>query len=168
MNSARRSGAFEITIFDENGKLVDSTSRAGSSAYTITTKPDALQSVILTNSNKTVGGYGRLTVTLITRHGISGNDDIEIAFPKWDANAPASAAGESYLKDSKCKVVSASPSASCTVTNLAESDVVKVSDAFSRSIAAGVPAVLHIEYVRNAGSLRGVNTIKVSTLTSSG
>jgi hypothetical protein len=76
MNSARRSGAFEIAIFDENGKLVDSTSGAGSSTYRITTEPDVLQSVVLTNSNKTVGGYGRLTVTLITRHGIGGNDDV--------------------------------------------------------------------------------------------
>lgn len=91
MDSARRSGAFGVSLLDEKGQLVDSTSSAGSSIFTIMTGPDVLQSVTLSNSNKTVGGYGRLTVTLVTGHGISGDDEISIAFPKWDAASTAAA-----------------------------------------------------------------------------
>jgi hypothetical protein len=91
MDSARSSGAFGVSLFNEKGQLVDSTSSAGSSVFTITAEPDVLQSVTLSNSNKTVGGYGRLTVTLVTRHGVSGDDEISIAFPKWDAASSATA-----------------------------------------------------------------------------
>jgi hypothetical protein len=89
MDSARSSDAFGISLFNEKGQLVDSTSSAGSSVFTIMAEPDVLQSVTLSNSNKTVGGYGRLTVTLVTRHGVSGDDEISIAFPKWDAASSA-------------------------------------------------------------------------------
>jgi len=89
MDSARRSGAFGVSLFDEKGQLVDSTGSTGSSVFTIVAEPDLIQSVALSNSNKTVGGYGRLTVTLVTRHGIGGDDEISIAFPKWDAASSA-------------------------------------------------------------------------------
>ena len=89
MDSARRSGAFGVSLFDEKGQLVDSTSSSGSSVFTIMAEPDGLQSVALSNSNKTVGEYGRLTVTLVTKHGVSSDDEISIAFPKWDAASSA-------------------------------------------------------------------------------
>ena len=93
MDSARRSGAFGVSLFDEKGQLVDSTpsstSSTGSGVFTITADPDVLQSVALSNSNKIVGEYGRLTVTLVTKHGVSSDDEISIAFPKWDAASSA-------------------------------------------------------------------------------
>ena len=95
-----------------------------------------------------------MTVTLVSKHGIRGNDEVWLTFPKWDTSS-----SKSFLKDDKCTVLQTSSRAKCVV----DGDIVKVINAFafSNPVEAGVPAVLSIEAVRNAGSLRGVNSIKV-------
>lgn len=53
--------------------------------------------------------------------------------------------------------------ATCSVTTQTDQDIVQISHAFAGDIKAGKPVVFVIQEVRNAGSLKGVDSIKVQT-----
>ena len=82
-DSARRSGIFEVSVYDQTGKLIDTS--GANNQLAIKTDPDQIQQIQVSNSNKTVGGYGQLTVKLTPRHEVSVSGDIVFSFPKWDA-----------------------------------------------------------------------------------
>ena len=60
-DSALTTGKFVININDPQGTLIDS-----SKTLDLTIEPAILDTVTLVNTNKTVGGYGKLQVALTT------------------------------------------------------------------------------------------------------
>lgn len=129
LDSARRSKRIELTIVGPSGQEIDSTRAAGSRPFTVTAEEDLLQSVSLSNSNKTVGGYGQLTTTLVTKNNIKGGGDVQLVFPKWNADAPESTPKQSFIRNQKCKIVPSPGStidagATCSVTTQPNQDIV--------------------------------------------
>lgn len=127
----------------------------------------------VTNSNKTVGGYGELTVKLTPKHEVSVSGDIVFSFPKWDAASEEQTKRASYFKDQKCQLVfnlasTISKSATCEILILPNEDRVSIKKCLTPEMKGGDPIVFTVSEVRNAPTLKGALISKVQTQKSDG
>jgi hypothetical protein len=155
---------FIIRILNPDGiSVIDSTENAGSSIFRVGVKPGELRSVNLVNSNKVVGQYGQLTVSIVTNQQNSRGGHIMMKFPSW-----AEELGHvSYFNDHACLLVfdarsNLSPSASCTIFEEASHDIVMIQNAVDEFFNGGTISFV-MDQVRNAPSTRGVEGIEVNT-----
>ena len=172
-DSERRSLPLDISIYSPSGVLIDQA--INSRKFTVKTVSDNLNSVSLFNSNQTVGGYGKLTVTIIPTHEVATNGDIVMTFPKWDALSADDEQVQSYFKDKQCTLSNAPQAggqsistilsgATCSIdTSYQSIDKVRITNALQDGMNAGEEIIFVLGDVRNPGSLKGVDSIELET-----
>ena len=157
------SEAIGVKILDPLGSTIDSTSNLGSSTFSVGLAPEQLRSVQIENTNKIVGEYGQLIVTIEPSH-LAHAKDIRIKFPRWDTEYDL----VSYFKDDACKLIHDSrstinPEATCELTQEFSEDFIEIKNAVTQS-----PITIVLDGIRNAPSTRGTVGIEVYTHTTEG
>ena len=123
------SEAIGVKILDPSGSIIDSTSNLGSSTFSIGLEPEQLRSVQISNTNKIVGEYGQLIVTIEPSH-LAHAKDIRMKFPRWDTEYDL----VSYFKDNACKLIHDSrsninPEATCELIQEFSEDFIQIKNA---------------------------------------
>jgi len=179
MPSSVKTAIVQVELYSKAGVKYDSSASTGSSAFTLTPTAATLQrssagSETLTNSNKTVGGVGQLTVSIRTANKVAGGANIRMRFPKWYGGL--SYVNYAFNKDKTkgCTLVKSGASviesgATCGLdTSDGSFDVLMIKKAFTTDVDAGKDITFIIAGVRNYPSTRGVKGIQIQTQMAAG